>query len=197
MRIVAGKFRSRQIRSLKGRELRPTSDRLRETLFNVLSPVIEGSHFLDIFAGTGAIGIEALSRGARQAVFLEKHQPALKLIRENLSSLGVHQTFQILSGDAFHTLEKLVQNKAAGAPAFDIIFFDPPYAAAHEYERILHLLGSSTLLSPAAIAVAEHHHKLKLPVEAGILRRCRFLRQGDAALSFYKPGSPVEKSSAP
>ena len=197
MRIVAGKFRSRQIKSLKGRELRPTSDRLRETLFNVLSPVIEGSRFLDIFAGTGAIGIEALSRGARQAVFLEKHQPALKLIRENLSSLGVHQTFQILSGDAFHILERLAAGDAGTQAGFDIVFLDPPYAATPEYERILNLLGSSTLLSPSAILVAEHHHKFKLPAEAGFLRRYRFLRQGDAALSFYKPGSPLEKSSAP
>ena len=198
MRIVAGKFRSRQIKSLKGRELRPTSDRLRETLFNVLSPVIEGSRFLDIFAGTGAIGIEALSRGAQEAVFLEKHNPAVKLVRENLAALGIVHGFRILSGDAVHSLEKLAQGNGADAPStFDIVFLDPPYAATNEYERILLLLGRSTLLSDSAIVVAEHHHKLKLPAEAGILRRYRLLRQGDAALSFYSPGPAPQNSSAP
>ena len=194
MRIVAGQFRSRQIKSLRGRELRPTSDRLRETLFNVLSPVIEGSRFLDIFAGTGAIGIEALSRRAQEVVFLEKHNPAVKLIRENLAALAIVHGFQILSGDAFHSLEKLAHSN--DAPAFDIVFLDPPYAATNEYERILQLLGSAALLSPSAIVIAEHHHKLKLPAEAGILRLYRFLRQGDAALSFYGPGPAPEKSSA-
>lgn len=197
MRIVAGKFRSRQIKSLKGRELRPTSDRLRETLFNVLSPVLEGARFLDIFAGTGAIGIEALSRGAQEVFFLEKHNPAVRLIRENLAALAIAGGFQILPGDAFHTLETLAHSGQAAPPAFDIAFLDPPYAATHEYERILQLLGGSALLSSSAIVVAEHHHKLKLPAEAGVLRRYRFLRQGDAALTFYKPLSALEKSSAP
>jgi|SRR5690348_1773954 len=198
MRIVAGQFRSRQIKSLRGRELRPTSDRLRETLFNVLSPVIEGSRFLDIFAGTGAIGIEALSRGAQEVVFLEKHNPAVKLIRENLAALAIVQGFRILSGDALLSLEKLAQgNGIAAPPAFDIIFLDPPYAATNEYERILQLLGSTTLLSTSAVVIAEHHHKLRLPAEAGVLRRHRFLRQGDAALSFYSSGPAPEKSSAP
>ena len=183
MRIVAGKFRSRQIKSLKGRELRPTSDRLRETLFNVLSPVIEGSRVLDIFAGTGAIGMEALSRGAQEAVFLEKHNPAVKLIRENLAALEIGQGFQIISGDALRSLEKLAASSDA---AFDIVFLDPPYAATPEYDRVLHLLGGAAFLSPFAIVVAEHHHKLKLPAEVGNLRRYRVLRQGDAALSFYK-----------
>lgn len=197
MRIVAGKFRSRQIKSLKGRELRPTSDRLRETLFDVLNSVIEGARFLDVFAGTGAIGIEALSRGAREAVFLEKHRPAGKLIRENLAGLGIDRGFLVLCGDAFRTLEELARRNDAAPSAFDIVFLDPPYAATDEYERVLNLLGSSTLLSPSTIVVAEHHHKLRLPAEAGLLRRYRFLRQGDAGLSFYKPSPAVEKSSVP
>ena len=193
MRIVAGTFRSRQIKSLKGRELRPTSDRLRETLFNVLSPVIEGSRFLDIFAGTGAIGMEALSRGAREAVFLEKHSPAVKLIRENLAALEIGEGFQIISGDALRSLEKLAEGSDA---AFDIVFLDPPYAATPEYDRVLQLLGGATFLSPLAIVVAEHHHKLRLPAEAGNLRRYRVLRQGDAALSFYKRHHAPEDSPA-
>ena len=197
MRIVAGKFRSRQIKSLKGHELRPTSDRLRETLFNVLSPVIEGSRFLDIFAGTGAIGIEAISRGAREVVFLENHIPAVKLIRENLATLEIHRGFQIVAGDALHSLEDLTASNDAARSAFDIIFLDPPYAATQEYELVLQLLGGSALLAQSGLAIAEHHHKLRLPEKAENLRRYRVLRQGDAALSFYRHGRAPGESRHP
>ena len=107
MRVIAGQFRSRQLKSLKGLALRPTSDRLRETLFNVLAPLIVGSRFLDVFAGTGAIGIEALSRGAAEAVFIESHQPAASLIKQNLSSLGIRAGVSVLAMDAVRGLEKL------------------------------------------------------------------------------------------
>src|ERR1700738_4644934 len=107
MRIIAGTFRSRILKSLKGQALRPTSDRLRETLFNVLGAAVDGSQFIDVFAGTGAVGIEALSRGAVQAVFIEKHAPAAALIRRNLESLGVHSAALVLPVDALRGLEKL------------------------------------------------------------------------------------------
>lgn len=110
MRIIAGKYRSRILKSLKGLALRPTSDRLRETLFNVLGPDVAGSRFLDVFAGTGAVGIEALSRGAAEAIFIENHAPAAKLIRRNLDSLGITRGATILSCDALTALEKLASS---------------------------------------------------------------------------------------
>lgn len=197
MRIVAGKYRSRQLRSLKGLALRPTSDRLRETLFNVLSPSIQGARFLDIFAGTGAIGIEALSRGASEAVFLEDHPPAVKLIRHNLDSLDIRSGFEVLSGDAVRGLEKLAERAKNGVSAFDIVFLDPPYAAAADCQRVLTCLSASPLLKESAIVIAEHSRKLDLPEHVGTLHRYRILRQGDAALSFFRleQESPAPRDS--
>ena len=191
MRVIAGTYRSRILKSLKGLALRPTSDRLRETLFNVLAPNIAGSRFVDLFAGTGAIGIEAVSRGAAEVVFIENHPPAATLIRRNLESLGVNTGVTVLAVDALRGLAMLATRKMEAAPGFDYVFLDPPYAAAEEYARVLEFLGSATLLAPAAIVVAEHRRNFDLCEEAGILRRFRVLRQGDAALSFYRPsGAP-------
>lgn len=190
MRVIAGKFRSRILKSLKGQALRPTSDRLRETIFDVLANAVEGSRFLDIFAGTGAVGIEALSRGASSAVFIEKHRAAVRIIHENLETLGLTAVAQIFSGDATRTLEKLGDQIPASSAAFDLAFVDPPYASNEEYSQALMFLGSSTILREGAIVVAEHHHKKQLPESSGALRRFRVLRQGDAALTFYRKTGP-------
>jgi 16S rRNA (guanine(966)-N(2))-methyltransferase RsmD len=186
MRVIAGTYRSRILKSLKGLALRPTSDRLRETLFNVLGPNVSGARFLDLFAGTGAIGIEALSRGATEVVFIENHSPAAKLIRKNLDSLGIRSGFTVLAADALRGLEKLATRKKETERGFDYIFLDPPYAAAEDYARVLKFLGSTDLLSSGGVVVAEHRRSFDLGEEAGALRRFRVLRQGDAALSFYR-----------
>ncbi len=172
MRIIAGTFRSRILKSLKGQTLRPTSDWLRETLFNVLGPAVSDSRFLDLYAGTGAVGIEALSRGAIEAVFVENHAAAVKLIRENLTLLA-----------------KL---SSRARPPFDFIFLDPPYAAEHEYELTLDFLAASTLISADSIVIAEHRKTFALAETFGLLQRYRVLKQGDAALSFYRL-NPAEK----
>jgi 16S rRNA (guanine966-N2)-methyltransferase len=186
MRVIAGTYRSRILKSLKGLALRPTSDRLRETLFNVLAPNLAGSRFVDLFAGTGAIGIEALSRGAAEVIFIENHPPAATLIRRNLDSLGVSTGVTVLAVDALRGLAMLATRKMGAAPAFDYVFLDPPYAAAEDYSRVLEFLGSADLLAPGGTVVAEHRRNFDLPEEPGALRRFRVLRQGDAALSFYR-----------
>lgn len=186
MRVIAGIYRSRILKSLKGLALRPTSDRLRETLFNVLAPNITGSRFVDLFAGTGAIGIEALSRGASEVVFIENHAPAATLVRRNLESLGVRTGATVLAIDALRGLAMLATRKMEAAPGFDYIFLDPPYAAAKDYARVLEFLGSADLLAPSGMVVAEHRRNFDLCEGAGVLRRFRVLRQGDAALSFYR-----------
>ena len=185
MRVIAGKFRSRQLKSLKGMALRPTSDRLRETLFNVIADRVEGSRFLDVFAGTGAVGIEALSRGAREAVFIENHAPAAALIEKNLESLGLRTEARVLAVDAARGLQRLAA-EAAAKRNYDIAFLDPPYAAVEDYRRVLSFLGTSRLLAEDSLVIAEHQPKLELPETAGNLDRVRMLRQGDAALSFYR-----------
>jgi 16S rRNA (guanine966-N2)-methyltransferase len=183
MRIVAGTFRSRQLKSLKGLTLRPTSDRLRETLFNVLGPRVDGSHFLDLFAGTGAIGIEAISRGAASVVFVENHSAAVRLIRENLATLAIESGARVIAADVAAGIARLQQ---VPLHTFNFVFLDPPYASEKEYEGTLRALGKSSLLDATTVVIAEHRKKFELPVSVGRLERARVLRQGDAALSFYR-----------
>jgi 16S rRNA (guanine(966)-N(2))-methyltransferase RsmD len=186
MRVIAGTYRSRILKSLKGLALRPTSDRLRETLFNVLAPNLPGSRFVDLFAGTGAIGIEALSRGAAEVVFIENQAPAVTLIRRNLESLRINSGATVLSVDALRGLAQLASRKLPSARGFDFVVLDPPYAAAEDYSRVLEFLASADLLAPGGIVIAEHRRNFDLSEEPGALRRFRVLRQGDAALSFYR-----------
>jgi 16S rRNA (guanine966-N2)-methyltransferase len=198
MRVIAGQYRSRLLKSLKGLALRPTSDYLRETLFNVLGPEIAGSRFIDLFAGTGAVGIEALSRGAVKVVFIENHAPAAALIRKNLESLGIRagtrvsgfalanpESAIVLSADALRGLQTLATHRSPHAQ-FDYVFLDPPYANADDYLRVLRYLASAEFLSPNAIVIAERRHTFSLPDEINALHRIRLLKQGDAALTFYR-----------
>jgi 16S rRNA (guanine966-N2)-methyltransferase len=186
MRVIAGTYRSRILKSLKGLALRPTSDKLRETLFNVLGTGVAGSRFVDLFAGTAAIGIEALSRGAAEVVFIENHAPAANLIRRNLESLGVRSGATVLAVDALRGLDMLAARHRPGDPPFDFVFLDPPYAAADDYARVMRFLGTAAFLAPGGIAIAEHHRKFDLPEHSGELQRVRVLKQGDAALSFFR-----------
>ena len=186
MRVIAGKYRSRILKSLKGTTLRPTSDRLRETLFNVLGPNVSGSRFLDIFAGTGAVGIEAISRGATDVVFIENHAAAAVLIRRNLESLEISKGAQVLPLDALRALEKIAaRHKPTNAP-FDFAFIDPPYAEKDQYDRVLGFLGAAPFLGTASLVIAEHRRTFELPQRIGRLLQTRILRQGDAALSFFQ-----------
>jgi 16S rRNA (guanine(966)-N(2))-methyltransferase RsmD len=186
MRVIAGIYRRRILKSLKGLSMRPTSDRLRETLFNVLGSNVAGSRFLDLFAGTGAIGIEAFSRGAAEVVFIENHPPAVALIRRNLASLHIRSGATVLASDALRALEKLASRLRGEPTGYDFVFLDPPYAAAKDYARVLEFLGSANLLASSGIVVAEHRRSFELPEEIGSLRCYRVLKQGDAALSFYR-----------
>ena len=160
MRIIAGTYRSRILKSLKGSALRPTSDRLRETLFNVLGTAVQGSRFLDLFAAA--------------------------LIRRNLESLGIRPGVKVLAENALSGLERLAAKHRTGDAGFDFVFVDPPYAAEQEYHRVLALLGSASILAAGATVIAEHRRTFELPAQVGGLRRTRILRQGDAALTFYQ-----------
>jgi 16S rRNA (guanine966-N2)-methyltransferase len=182
VRVIAGKYRSRPLRSLKGQALRPTSDRLRETLFNILGLTVSDATFVDLYAGTGAVGIEALSRGARAAIFIEQHGPAAALIRRNLDSLAIGGEAEILGLDVLRGLKRLEVRHAHA----EFIFLDPPYAADDEYENVIEYLGQSSLLAPGGRVIAEHLRKRSLPERTGDLERIRVIEQGDAALSFYR-----------
>jgi 16S rRNA (guanine(966)-N(2))-methyltransferase RsmD len=182
MRVIAGKYRSRTIRSLKGQALRPTSDRLRESLFDILGPTLEGAVFLDLYAGTGAVGIEALSRGARMAAFVEQHVPAALLIRSNLQSLDIGAEAEVIPASVLKGLEKLEARRFHA----HFVFLDPPYAETAEYEDVLEFLGHSNIVAPGGRVIAEHPPKMALPELAGELELARVVKQGSAALSFYQ-----------
>lgn len=184
MRIIAGQFRSRVLHAPRGLDVRPTSDRLRETLFNVLAPLIADSVFLDLYAGSGAVGIEALSRGAREAIFVEQAEPSLRAIRANLASLGIRGGYALEARSVASALPRLVE---AGRTA-DLIFLDPPWDAHDQYALALGLLGGDchSLLAPEALVIAEHEKRRTLDDRYGVLLRTRLLQQGDAALSFYR-----------
>jgi 16S rRNA (guanine966-N2)-methyltransferase len=184
MRVIAGRFGSRRLAAPAGESTRPSSDRLRETLFNVLTPSIEGSAFLDLYAGSGAVGIEALSRGASRVVFVERAPAALMVLRANVASLGLSGELRIYAGAASAFLRR---GHASAPAAFNLIFLDPPYDAAQEYEATLGLLGGAAagLLAAGGMVIAEHRRKATLDASYGSLMRVRLLEQGDAALSFY------------
>jgi 16S rRNA (guanine966-N2)-methyltransferase len=182
MRIIAGTFRSRRLEAPAGLATRPTSDRLRETLFNVLAPRIEAAAFLDLYAGSGAVGLEALSRGAARVDFVERAPAALEVLRGNVARLGVTAGYRVHAGSVSTVLRRVAKSSA-----FDIVFLDPPYEAVADYEGTMTALGSNAgeLLLPGAAVIAEHRRKQRLEDQYAGLVRTRLLEQGDAALSFY------------
>jgi 16S rRNA (guanine(966)-N(2))-methyltransferase RsmD len=160
-------------------DVRPTPDRLRESLFNVLAPRMAGVVFADLYAGTGAVGIEALSRGAEKAIFVEQKFAAVRAIRENLRSLEIADRAEVRQARATAMIPHI---------AADIVFLDPPYALENEYSSALELLGAN----PPALVIAQHPRRLKLAETYGALRRTRVLKQGDNELSFFTPQSPTD-----
>jgi 16S rRNA (guanine966-N2)-methyltransferase len=189
MRVIAGEFRSRLLQAPAGTATRPTSDRLRETLFNVLGPRIEGARFVDLYAGSGAVGMEAISRGADFVWFAEKERKAVAAIRANLSALKIAGGYALEDRGTGKLLQSLVDKQRK----VELVFFDPPYEAAEEYDFALNFLArhAAELLADDAIVIAEHTKKHVLPDQCntrggGSLERYRLLTQGDAALSFYR-----------
>lgn len=172
---------------MPGLDLRPTSDRLRETLFNVLCAgnpsALEGSVWVDLYAGTGAVGIEALSRGAGMVYFVDCSSKAVGLINQNLQSLKVGPKFEVLKQDAVHAVQFLEKRKVTA----NFVFLDPPYRMEAAYSDSLTALGQSSMLK-SGIAIAEHDKRFDPGEERGALRRFRKLEQGDSALSFYQAG---------
>jgi 16S rRNA (guanine966-N2)-methyltransferase len=181
MRVIAGKFRSRRLKGPGSLRMRPTSDRLRETLFNILGPSVEDSLFVDLCAGTGAIGIEAISRGAKESIFIESHAAAARLVRQNLEALGIRGGVDVIEADVV----KGLKNLAARHLIADFIFLDPPYEG-EEHLRVLEFLDESHLIAPYGLVIVEHHCSMNLPDRFDRLERSRLLEQGDAALSFYR-----------
>jgi 16S rRNA (guanine966-N2)-methyltransferase len=197
MRVIAGTYRSRPLTAPRGSATRPTSDRLRETLFNILAPYMEGARFADLYAGTGAVGIEALSRGAAHVTFVESAANAIAVLRVNLTALGINDNFQLEQRSVPVALRTLARREQH----FTLVYLDPPWEDAAAYTQSLNLLGESAaaLLAPEAIVIAEHTRRASVaPADTyGVLKRYRKLEQGDAALSFYRQAPANETADAP
>ncbi|HEX3252808.1 MAG TPA: 16S rRNA (guanine(966)-N(2))-methyltransferase RsmD [Pyrinomonadaceae bacterium] len=175
MRIIAGAYKGRNLKSPPSLDVRPTSDRLRETLFNVIAPRIEDVRFLDLCAGSGAVGIEALSRGAAYATFVDRSRRMCMLIEANAQLCRIpEEQWEIYCSEVNEFLKQTDSR-------WDIVFFDPPYK--NDYVRTLELI--EPVLNDDGLLIAEHHHKTKLPETVGNLNRTRILKQGDSSLSFY------------
>ena len=184
MRVIAGKYRGRTLKSPPSLQVRPTSDRLRETLFNVIAPRIAGARFLDLCAGSGAIGIEALSRGASHVTFVDQSRKMGALIRSNLDLCRVPETeYRIAQHDA---AEFLRQASKQASESWGLIFFDPPYAA--DYLGVLEAIAAkiANVLIENGLLIVEHDKRKELPDSVGVLTRIRILKQGDSVLSFYE-----------
>ena len=176
MRVIGGEFRSRLLKSLPGLDVRPTPDRLREALFNILAPRIEGAVFVDLYAGTGAVGIEALSRGAKKVIFVEQKAAAVRVIQDNLKALGIDGRAEVRQAKATAVIPRIEA---------DIAFLDPPFPLEKEFASALALLGEKA----PPIVLVQHPPRLKLENGYGALRRIRQLKQGDNEISFYQPQS--------
>ena len=187
MRIIAGSLKGRRLKPPSWDGLRPTSDRLRETLFNVLAPRIAGARVLDAYAGTGALGIEALSRGARQVTFIEQDRRAEALIVENLARCGVQNGCVIIRSPVARALEALRGGRAVElSDPFDIVLLDPPYAPLGGPDLSAILAAAADVVAPAGVLVLEHAKRRPAPESAGVLMRSRDVVSGDSALTFYE-----------
>ena len=178
MRVITGSARGCRLKELEGMETRPTTDRVKEGLFNIIQFDIEGRKVLDLFAGTGQLGIECLSRGAASAVFVDRRADAVKLVRENLKATRLSDKARVVSGDSMEFLKSLREK-------FDLIFLDPPYEAGLLEAAIAHI-AKFDILSPHGIIVAEHPAGRVLPALTAPYRLRRTYRYGKIALSVYR-----------
>lgn len=179
MRIIAGEFKSRRLKSVPGLGTRPTPDRLRESLFSALQPELDGAVFADLYAGTGSVGLEALSRGASSVIFVERHPKAVKVLRENIASLGAGTRTRLRMEPA---------SRVAMHLDAQIAFLDPPYELAAEYDACMEALGESHV----ALVLVQHETRRKLAERYGILERSRVLKQADNSVTFYRRQAATE-----
>ncbi len=180
MRIITGLYKGRRLKTLEGTQLRPTSDRLRETLFNVLAPRIEGARFVDVCAGSGSVGIEALSRGAASVAFIEWSRKASTTISENLQHCGVKEGVRVINRDALTVLKYFAQREMQ----FDIFYLDPPYDS-EIYSPVLWLIAKNNLLAEDGVVIVEHRRQSPLAPNYDQLRPYREIIQGESCLTFY------------
>lgn len=190
MRVISGDYRGRRLKAVPGTNTRPTTDKVKESMFNIIGPYFEGGWALDLFAGTGGLGIEALSRGIERAVFLDTDYKAIATVRENVGALQLEKRSEIYKNDARRALDAL----AAREIQFELVFLDPPYKLTHLYEEIIEKMDALHLLNDGALIVAEHDADLELAENFGRIERFRYAKYGEIAISFYAVEQTTEKT---
>ncbi|ARU62396.1 16S rRNA (guanine(966)-N(2))-methyltransferase RsmD [Tumebacillus avium] len=182
MRVISGDCKGRRLKAVPGTSTRPTTDKVKESMFNIIGPYFDGGWALDLFAGTGGLGIEALSRGIDKAVFLDTDHKAVATIRENVSTLGLTERSEIYKNDARRALDQL----AGRGLQFELVFLDPPYKLVNYYEELISKLQTLNLLTERAYIVAEHSADVELQGAYGRAKRWRHAEYGEIAISFYE-----------
>ncbi|MGE5632917.1 MAG: 16S rRNA (guanine(966)-N(2))-methyltransferase RsmD [Caulobacteraceae bacterium] len=180
MRVIAGVYRGRRFDRIEGTDIRPTSDMVKESLFNILSSDIIESKFLDLFGGTGGVGIEALSRGASHVVFIDSSIKSIKVLRKNLENLNIIDNIEVYNTDYLTAISKLYKNNKK----FNIIFIDPPYSTGIAQKALLEI-SRNCILDEPGIIIIEHDAKDDMPETAGKLNKYRSKQYGNTKLSFY------------
>ena len=181
MRIISGEFRGRKLKKLEGMDIRPTSDRVKESLFNMLGTSLMDCAFLDLFAGTGGVGIEAYSRGASKVVFIDESQNSIKVLKSNLEMLKLIDKVEVYNTDYINAISKLALNNRK----FNIIFIDPPYLKGFAQDALVQI-NESKILNEEAVIVIEHDMQDKMPENVGNLKMQRQKKYGNTMLSFYR-----------
>jgi 16S rRNA (guanine(966)-N(2))-methyltransferase RsmD len=181
MKIGGGKFRGMHIEAPPGRKTRPTGGRLKKSLFDILAPRLRGSRVLDLFAGAGALGLEALSRGASHVTFVERNRGAAEAIRKNLERLGLTESAELLRREAASAISSLAERE----DSFDLVLLDPPYRS-HNHASLLQRIGAASLARPGGLVILEHHHKTPLADSYAGLTKVREVRAGESCLSFFQ-----------
>ncbi len=180
MRVIAGALKGRRLAPVRGL-MRPTGAKVREAIFDILGDAVIGARVLDLFAGTGALGIEALSRGAEMAVFVEDHPESLKVLRRNVESLDLEARTRVLPLAVHSALKKL----AVQGQKYDLAFLDPPYGG-EKAAAAVQALAAATVMAPGALVMVEHGRRDILPETAGNLQRLELRRYGDTQVAFYQ-----------
>lgn len=192
MRVVAGEVKGFQLRAPRGMDTRPTSDKVREAMFAVLGPAVDGARVLDLYAGTGALAIEALSRGADQADLVEKRPAACQIIRVNLSRTRFTDRAHLRCMSAERALKEL-GNRRQEIDPFDLVLLDPPYAH-RDIATVMSDLGTGAILAAGALVVLEHSPRFQAELEYGVLSRWQYKIYGDTAVSFYQAPGPASEA---
>lgn len=182
MRVIAGEHKGRRLKAVPGNNTRPTTDKVKESMFNIIGPYFDGGTALDLFAGTGGLGIESLSRGIGKAIFIDQDHKAIAVVRDNINELRLNDQSEIYKNEARRALDKL----ATRGLRFDLVFLDPPYKLTGMYEELILKLQGLELLRDDAIVVAEHGAEVELPEHFGEVVRWRHAVYGEIAISFYR-----------